>query len=909
MNKPDNIFRRVISLVLVLVLTFSFCPVSVGAQETAQSVPVVIRGETYFVDFKFVNDTLYCSADQWARAAACLWKHNEARKMVSFYDNYADSIAIYVQFGEQEYVADSSCCWVPFFETAKQCGVFFSEVKNDAIYGYRAKPLAEFYKDMDWMFSQKNYPISSLILGMGGWWTAASAAARSYAILSSMSVKGFIDAASGKMDQEIFDTVFVELLKTDQSLLGTVTDLGDAFSDPGEIVSLLQKSIDDDGVLVECLRELGFSNSDIQEITWKLAQNLYGDKTMNDLADFYDAMKYSDLLGMLKMIDAMSASIHADVGTVMAMQEVFSDSDSDYIRHAVNNAVGARLGSKALTVGHYTFEYLDGVVSDIVFEELEDSLAEGWDIKNWEKLLAKALVWTYDKALALTNKSDAIIHAEAFSLIQLELADYYYTHCDDGQEDTALMMHSVAMLYLRACLASWKMFEFDKSLSGSIDYAKSTLLAEIKNLMRYTETELLQNGTSAESEQAIIDLVRSMLTEAGSEATESQATEQPVIAPGADNSHLYGDAMAAYAELLQRGVMLAADNEVVLATHYQLLDMNGDKLPEMVAFAVNDYVSLFRIFAYHEDSLWWVGDSHNTCDISQWYNADHCLYICNGNRLFASAEKSTAGYTGGSSGILSYGGGSEVKFTPEGIGGLTVTEKLIEGSEIVGGIRIGSSSDPLAKTKTPTEPPVEAPTEAPYEEPSVYYDRPEDGTYYYSLAFLPCYDSGYFHVYLRGPLMDYVTFLNEEISSKGPIGFSLFHNAGYELYMVEDWHSFAGGENDIFEIYTYDLGDPSLQYYYYIEEGGFVSRSVNGSPTWTGCGLQMCQFYEQKLELADNCTFADESLTFSSERIEMGRDEFMELVNNLPGYVGVFTEVHVTVRNGKAVEIVLPYTP
>lgn len=914
MKRSGNVFIRAISLVLVTALFLSVFPLGIHAQEIAKSIPVVLGKETYYVDFRLVGDTLYCPADQWARAADCLWKFNPDQKKVYLYDHYGDSIAIFTDFDDQEYITDGAVSWIPFFEAAKQSGVFFTDVKNETVYGYRGKPLAVFYKDMDRMFRISRYRISSLINSLGSAWMVASSAARSYAILSTMSISGFLDAASGKMDQELYDDIFIELLKTDDSLLGTFADLSKEISRPGEVVSLLQKSLDEDGVVTEVLQEMGFSESEIREIVWVLAQDVYGDKTLNDLADYYEAVKVTDLLKILKIVDDMATTVEADAHTIMAMQEVFSGSGNARIRSAASKAVELRLGSGTKAVGNYSFEYLDEMLSDIVVEKLEKSIEEGWDVANWEKLGAKILVWIYDEALSLTDKTDAIMYAEASSLIQLELADYYYEHCNDGAEDTGMVMHSVALLYLRSCLASWKKFGFDGTLSDSIDNASRILSGEIANLMEYTETELRQNGTSVECQQDITELVRRKLTTAEPEG----------FPPVENNSHLYQDAMAAYAQLLQNGVMLyTAGKDSVAASHYQLLDIDGDGVPELVTFAVEEYVALFRVYTYRDGSVQLIGDSLNTCGISQWYNASHDLYICDGNRLYAGADKSTVAYTSGVWGFLEYDG-RNMWYAEGGLDGAVVTEKLIDNSTIVGGIQIGSESDTLAKPEEPEEiptPPIqEEPEEYPQppteEEPegeyggesSVQYDRPADGTYYYSMAQFGCYDSEAFYVRLRGPMEDYQTFLHSDFPS-GPIGISYQHNEGYEVYRVEYCLAYTYGDDNEYVIYTCSVDDSDTSYRYDIEESGYVSVSDESGNLGTGYGLKLCWFAQNQLEIADDCVFADERLINSPNRIEMSLDAFMNTVDEECVYVWSYVEVDVTIKDGKVVELVLSYIP
>ena len=491
--------RRVISLFLILVLIVSSCPISAYAQQTHSTVPFLIDGKTYYIDLQSINNELYCRADQWAQAAGCLWKINSEQNNLLFYN---DTPVILHNFSKQEYVMDDGVPWVPFFEIATETGVYFSAVEGGRVQGHRAKPLAVFYDDMDRLFGVSKYRITEMILDLGGAWVVASTAARGYAILSSMSIDGFVDAASRKMDRDIYYSVFIEMLQTDESLLDTVTDLGNELTRVGKIVNTLQKALDDGSAFLEILEKMGFSEKEIREIVWNLSRDAYGNKTLNDLSDLYEIDKATKLWKLLGLIDDMTASIEADTHTVMAMQEVFADSDSTQIRYAVEKAIGAR-ASKTLTLGVYTLDYIEELLLDKAIKAFEDIYEKNIGITNLEKLKAEALVWVYDKTLSLTEKSDAIMYSEAHSQLQLEMASYYYNHRDDNTSDNALLMHSVALLYLRSCLAAYKQFEFDKSLAEPLNNAKTAIKAEISNLMTYTEEELLQNGTSKECAEAI----------------------------------------------------------------------------------------------------------------------------------------------------------------------------------------------------------------------------------------------------------------------------------------------------------------------------------------------------------------------------------------------------------------------
>lgn len=500
-----RIFRCAISVILVLSMLISVCPMPAYAQEEVISVSFLIEKEAYSVDMKFEGDQLYCRADQWAEAAGCVWAFNSEQQKVLF---YYEGPTILVLYNNETYIKDGQNMWVPFFDVATKTGVCFCEVSGNTIRGYRVTPLAVIYKDLDRMFNISQYRISEMILDLDEIWVLLDSASRAYAILSSFSLKGVLDAVSGKMDQDMYDAVLLDMLKTDDTLLGAITDLGDEINRPGKIINLLQKSLDEDGELVELLRQMDFSENDIREIVWDLSQEAYGNKTLNNLSDLYEANKATHFLEMLEFMDDMTISMEADIHSVMAMQEVFGNSDNVRMRQAAQKAISARVGDKVLAAGMYSLEFLGDVFWDQSIDKLDDLLKEATGTTSLSELGGKAFIWVLDKALSLTKTTDAIMYSDVYSLVQLELVNYYYRHINDTASDNGLMMHSVALLYLRACLASWKMFAFDDDLSQSIENATSTITAEITNLMRYTEEELLQNGTKKETEQTIIDFVK-----------------------------------------------------------------------------------------------------------------------------------------------------------------------------------------------------------------------------------------------------------------------------------------------------------------------------------------------------------------------------------------------------------------
>lgn len=497
--------KRIVALVLVLVLLISFCPVSAHAKEAFSTVPIIIDEEIHFADLQFIGDSLYCRADQWAETAGCLWSFSENLKKVSF---YYDTPVILCSYNQSEYVVDGDILWVPFFDVSKDTGIYFSGVEQGIIQGYKVKPLAVFYKDMSRMFSVEKYRIATLINSLGLMWTGISTTSRFYAILSSGLISGVMDVVSGKMEQDIYNEIFVELLRTDESLLGAFTGAGKELTRLGKVINMIQKSLDEDGAFVELLKTAGFSESEIREFVWSASQGAYGNKYLNDLSDLYEADKVSNFLKILGIIDEYAVSIEADAHTIYAIQEVFKNSSprlQEAARRAITLRTDGALGALAFTTKEVAYHLLD-----LAVKELEDLYEEYYDIGSLDKLVTKSLTWVYDEALSLTEKSDAVMYSEAHSLIQLDLASYYWKHCDDVSADNGLLMHSVALLYLRSCLASWKLFEFDNSLEASIHNAKTAIEAELTNLMSYTEEELLQSGTSEECVGAIVDFIQSL---------------------------------------------------------------------------------------------------------------------------------------------------------------------------------------------------------------------------------------------------------------------------------------------------------------------------------------------------------------------------------------------------------------
>ena len=213
-----------------------------------------------------------------------------------------------------------------------------------------------------------------------------------------------------------------------------------------------------------------------------------------------------------------------------------------------------------------------------------------------------------------------------------------------------------------------------------------------KQLNQNTKEQLKQNTTSVEREQAAGTLISQTPTSQPQNSNNSTS-----VAPTVDIAQTYEHATKTYQTMLNDGVFLQADyGKTIRATHYQLLDMNKDGVPEMIVYAVENDVPSFAIYTFRNGKADKIADSVNTCDISLWSNAGHHVYICDGADVFASAEKAVAAYEADTASVIKYDG-TRVKTSNGSYVSYSIVEKLIDNSKIVGGTRISSTSKAPAK--------------------------------------------------------------------------------------------------------------------------------------------------------------------------------------------------------------------
>lgn len=130
--------------------------------------------------------------------------------------------------------------------------------------------------------------------------------------------------------------------------------------------------------------------------------------------------------------------------------------------------------------------------------------------------------------------------------------------------------------------------------------------------------------------------------------------------------------------------------EDVLATHYHVMDMNGDGAWEIIIYGVGRmYVPAFEIYTYDHGTMRMIGDSVKTCDLSHWFNASHNVSICDGRYVLAKVGKATIGIQANVNNLLSFDGelmqNIQASYSEE--------HKLIGNSIILSGIEIGSDDD------------------------------------------------------------------------------------------------------------------------------------------------------------------------------------------------------------------------
>ena len=162
-------------------------------------------------------------------------------------------------------------------------------------------------------------------------------------------------------------------------------------------------------------------------------------------------------------------------------------------------------------------------------------------------------------------------------------------------------------------------------------------------------------------------------------------------------------AREAYAALLSRGLRLrrlsGGSGGELDAQRYLLLDMDGDGAEELLVYALHESErsASFALYTCRGGEAVCIADAWETCRFSSWSNVSLTLEVWDGKSIYASAEKSSAGY--GESGDcfwLSWDG-TELKCLEEDLrpanGERTI---LIFNSALTqAGVPIGSAEDEL----------------------------------------------------------------------------------------------------------------------------------------------------------------------------------------------------------------------
>ena len=158
----------------------------------------------------------------------------------------------------------------------------------------------------------------------------------------------------------------------------------------------------------------------------------------------------------------------------------------------------------------------------------------------------------------------------------------------------------------------------------------------------------------------------------------------------------------AYAALLSRGLRLrrlSGGGGELDAQRYLLLDMDGDGTEELLVYALSESerCASFALYTFRGGDPVCIADAWETCRFSSWSNVSLTLEVWDGKNIYASAEKSSAGY--GESGDcfwLSWDGTelscAEEDLRPES-GERTIL--IFNSAFTQAGIRIGSAEDEL----------------------------------------------------------------------------------------------------------------------------------------------------------------------------------------------------------------------
>ena len=135
------------------------------------------------------------------------------------------------------------------------------------------------------------------------------------------------------------------------------------------------------------------------------------------------------------------------------------------------------------------------------------------------------------------------------------------------------------------------------------------------------------------------------------------------------------------------------------AQRYLLLDMDGDGAEELLVYALHESErsASFALYTCRGGEAVCIADAWETCRFSSWSNVSLTLEVWDGKGIYASAEKSSAGY--GESGDcfwLSWDGTelscAEEDLRPES-GERTIL--IFNSAFTQAGIRIGSAEDEL----------------------------------------------------------------------------------------------------------------------------------------------------------------------------------------------------------------------
>ena len=467
----------------------------INVESGSQEMRVLSHNDTLYVhagDLASIqNDVLFRSAN--GRAVFCT-------NTGTILYNIPVSMAVTV---ENDY-------YVPFQEASCAIGLRF-HISDDRIYATPFRSPQEFKALLADIFFDPRFRVGELMLSEN--MTLLVTSARFYSILSSFSLKSVVDSISGKREKDQYDAAIATLLSTDGGMYHVIeeaSELNKYAKSAGEWTSMIGKVLDYKGEFIEFLRENGANELLLQLIAYQETRP-YEYEAYHFFDEYADFEKNTNFSKIINIFALTSAAVEAEEAFLRALSLVSSESDHKYIQSTVNRIYNQKYGNprEGTAVGTFKELYLLYPV-DFLFQHCLDNLGKKL---NWSddpvSLKAKVLqlvgVAAIDYAFDGTNRSNAIEGIVTYSSLQYAMSDYYYSHRDDDKSDTLTDLRAVALMYLKAAMATYENLSFDTSMTDTIQLAINTIGDSMTSIMDFKTEEYAPSFSNVEADEWILN--------------------------------------------------------------------------------------------------------------------------------------------------------------------------------------------------------------------------------------------------------------------------------------------------------------------------------------------------------------------------------------------------------------------